>query len=183
MDKKKVVKLWIWILNIFFILLLVWSLINYKFLDKEVTGLVMTGGLIAMIFLVIFLEGAPIFVGPSVAVASILVMNVFNPWFILFLFLSSAIIGNIFYFCLVYFVGAKILKYFPKKDIKKYKELFKKYGRYALLIMAVSPIHYLPTLAGVFKMDSKKHLLETLAVRLIRHVFVFFVWFFVLFGF
>jgi len=73
---------------------------------------------------VIFLEGAPVFVGSSIAVATILAMNAFNPWLILLLFLSSAIVGNIFYFYLGYFSGEKILKIFSKdrreKDTKTY---------------------------------------------------------------
>ena len=183
MDKKKVVRYSIWILNLLIVFTLIWSIINYKILDQEVTRLVITGGLVAMIFFVIFLEGAPVFLGPSVVVAAILTMNAFNPWFILFLFLSSAIIGNILYFYLGYFSGEKILKYFPKKDVKKYKNLFKKYGRFAMLIMAISPIPYLPTLAGVFRMNSKQQILETLIVRMIRHTVVFFFWFFILVGF
>ena len=183
MDKKKVMKYSIWILNLLIVFALIWSLVNYKILDQEVTRLVMVGGLSAMILFVIFLEGAPVFLGSSIVVATILTMNVFNPWLILLLFLSSAIVGNIFYYYLGYFSGKKILKYFPKTDVKKYKELFKKYGRHAMLIMAVAPIPYLPTLAGVFRMNSKQQILETLIVRMIRHTVVFFVWLFILGGF
>jgi len=183
MDKKKWVKLSIWILNLLLIFILVWSIINYKILDREATKLVITGGLVAMIVLAILLEGAPVFIGSSVVVAAMLTLNAFNPWFILFIFLLSAIMGNILYFYLGYFLGEKILKYFPKKDVKKYKSLFKKYGRNAMLIMAVSPIPYLPTLAGVFRMNSKQHILETVVVRLIRHTVVFLFWVWVLVGF
>jgi len=183
MNKKKVIKYSLWILNLLIVFTLIWSLVNYKILDKEVTRLVMVGGLSAMILFVIFLEGAPVFLGPSVVVAAILAMNSFNPWLILSLFLSSAIVGNVFYFYLGYFSGEKIFKYFQKTDVKKYKNLFKKYGRNAMLIMAISPIPYLPTLAGVFKMNSKQQILETLIVRMIRHTVVFFIWLFILRGF
>ena len=183
MNKKKVIKYSLWILNLLIVFALIWSLVNYKILNQEVTRLVIIGGLSAMILFVIFLEGAPVFLGPSVVVAAILTMNAFNPWLILSLFLLSAIVGNIFYFYLGYFSGEKILKYFSKTDVKKYKDLFKKYGRHTMLIMAVSPIPYLPTLAGVFRMNSKQQILETLIVRMIRHTFVFFVWLFILRGF
>jgi len=52
-----------------------------------------------------------------------------------------------------------------------------------MLIMAISPIPYLPTLAGIFKMNSKQQILETLIIRMIRHSVVFFVWFLILVGF
>ena len=75
------------------------------------------------------------------------------------------------------------MKYFDKKNVRKYKDLFKKYGRSAMIIMAISPIPYLPTLAGVFRMSPKYFFLETLSVRIIRHIVVFLFWFSILVGF
>ena len=181
MNKKKV-KLVLWLLNFIVIFLLVWSLINYTILNNEVSKFMQIGGIFAMILLIIFLEGAPVFVGPSVAFASILIMEVFPPGLVLFLFLVSAVIGNIFYFYLGYFFGRKILRYFDKKDIHRYKKLFKKYGRASMLVMAVSPIPYLPTIAGIFGKPTLYLAAETLIVRLIRHTVVFFFWYFVILG-
>ena len=147
MNKKEMVRLSIWLLNLFVILLLIWSLINYEILDNEVTKFVQFGGLFAMIFIVVFLEGAPVFVGPSVAVATVLAIGVFNPMSVLTIFLGSALLGNILYYFLGYFSGKRILKYFKAEDVKKYKKFFKKYGGITLMTMAVSPVPYLPTLA------------------------------------
>jgi len=180
MDKKRVVKFSFWLLNILVILLLVWSLINYKFLSQEVSQFVQVGGLLAMIFLVILLEGAPVFVGPGLVVASVLAMNTINPWLILFLFLFFALVGNILYFYLGYFTGKRILKYFNKKIVKKYEKLFEKYGFAAMIITAISPIPYLPTIAGVFKMKSPKLIIWILTIRMFRHTVVFLFWFYVL---
>ena len=180
MDKKKLVRFFIWTLNILVVLILVWSLINYKILNQSVSELVQFGGLLTMIFLVILLEGAPVFVGSSIVVASILAMNIFNPWFILFLFLFFALVGNVFYFYLGYLFGKKIFKYFDKKDIKRYEKLFEKYGRAAMIIMAVSPIPYLPTLAGIFRVKSNYLIAEIILIRMVRHTLVFLFWLFVL---
>ncbi len=183
MNKKKVIRFSVWALNLLIVFAFIWSIINYKILDQEVTRLIITGGLIAMVFFVIILEGAPVFIGPSVVVAAILTMNAFNPWPILLLFISSAIMGNILYFYLGYFSGEKIMKYFNKKNVREYKALFKKYGRPAMLITAISPIPYLPTLAGIFKMNPKHFFLEIMPVRIIRHIVVFLFWFYILIGF
>ena len=180
MDKKKLIKPLVWIFNISIILILIWSIVNYKVLNQEITGVVLVGGLIAMIFFVILLEGAPVFAGPSLVVAFVLSMNRFNPWFILFLFLVSAIIGNIIYFSIGYFFGKKIFKYFDKEDVKKYEKLFKKYGKATMFIMAVSPIPYFPTLAGIFRINSPYLIAEILLVRMIRHTIVFLFWFAIL---
>lgn len=183
MNKKKVIYFSLWLLNLLILFILVWSLINYKILDQEVSRFVQEGGLLAMIFLIILLEGAPVFVGSGLVVASVLAMKITNPGLVFLLFIISAIIGNILYFFLGYFSGKKILKYFEKKDVKKYKELFQKYGWSAMIIMAVSPIPYLPTLAGVFGIDSPYRIAGILAIRMVRHTVVFLFWFFILVGF
>ena len=183
MNKKRVVKFSIWFLNVLVISLLVWSLINYKFLNQEVSQFVQIGGLLAMIFLVILLEGAPVFVGSGLVVAAVLTMGTENSGFILFLFLFFALVGNVIYYYLGYFSGKRILKYFDKKDINKYEKLFKKYGSSAMIIMAVSPLPYLPTLAGVFRMKSITLISKVLVVRMLRHVVVFLFWFYILVGF
>jgi len=183
MDRKQGIKIFLWILNLLVIFLLIWSLVNYQILNQEVGEIVKVWGIVAMIFFVIVLEGAPVFVGSSIAVASILAMGIFNPWLILFLFLFSAVIGNIFYFYLGHFSGKTILNYFDKRDVKRYKMLFRKYGKAAMFIMAVSPIPYFPTLIGVFKIKSPYLVSEILIVRLIRHTIVFLVWFWILIKF
>ncbi len=180
MNKKRVIRVSVWLLNLFVLFLLVWSLINYKILDHEVTQFIQFGGLFAMVFLVIFLEGAPVFVGPSVAVASILAMNIFNPGLVLGLFLGSALLGNIIYYYLGYFFGERALNYFKAKDVRKYEGLFKKYGGITMVTMAISPVPYLPTLAGIFRMKSISLISKILILRAIRHILVFFVWFFIL---
>ena len=183
MDKKKLVHLLVWLLNILVIFLLIWSLINYKLLNQEVSQFVQVWGLLAIIFFVILLEGAPVFVGSGLVVASVLAMNIINPWLILFLFLFFALVGNILYFYLGYFSGKRIFKYFKKKNVKKYEELFKKYGFTAMIITAVSPIPYLPTLAGIFRMTSPILITKVLVIRMIRHVVVFLFWFYIIIGF
>jgi|TARA_Y100000031_G_scaffold118436_1_gene131736 membrane protein YqaA with SNARE-associated domain len=183
MGKKDAIRFSLAILNFLVIFLLIWSLVNYTFLSNEVSRFVQIGGLIAMIFLVILLEGAPVFIGPGLVVAAILAMGVFNPWFILLLFLVSVLIGNAIYFYLGYSSGKGILKYFDKKDVKKYERLFKKYGFAAMIITAISPIPYLPTIAGVFKMTSPILIIKVLFVRAIRHLIIFLFWFYILVSF
>ena len=180
MNKKRVVKFSIWFLNVLVISLLVWSLINYKFINQEVSQFVQFGGLLSMLFLVILLEGAPVFVGSGLVVAAVLTMGTENSGFILFLFLFFALVGNVIYYYLGYFSGKRILKYFDKKDVKKYKKLFKKYGFATMIFTAVSPIPYLPTLAGVFKMTSPVLITEVLVIRMLRHTAVFLFCFYIL---
>jgi membrane protein YqaA with SNARE-associated domain len=177
--EKRTVKALLWILNILVILLLVYSLVNYKFLEKELVLAAQIGGLGVVAILIFFLEGAPLFVGPSVAVAAILATGT-NPWWVLAVFLISAILGSIAYYYIGHILGEKALRYFEKRDIKKYRELFAKYGTSAMVLTAMAPIPYLPTIAGVFKMSKKDMFIKTMGVRLLRHIVVFLFWFFIL---
>jgi len=183
MNKKRMVKIGLGIFNVIIIALLVLSIIYYEILDAEVGRIIAIWGITAMIIFVIILEGAPVFVGPSVAVATLIAMGKFSPWFILSLFLISAIIGNIVYYYLGYFSGEKILKYFNRKDVNKYKKTFNKHGKMAMAVMAISPIPYIPTIAGVFKMKKSQMFIQSMGIRLIRHTIVFFIWYFALKGF
>jgi membrane protein YqaA with SNARE-associated domain len=168
-----------WVLNITIVLLLVWSFLNYRVLENNLSVFVQAWGLLALVIIVIVLEGAPVVVGGNVTVAVLMAAGV-NPWVLLPFFLVSAIIGNIFYYYLGYFSGKKMLKYFDEEDRARYFKLFEKYGRATMLIMAISPVPYLPSLAGFLKMSPWYMFTEVLAVRLIRHVVVFFVWYFIL---
>ncbi|MAG39370.1 hypothetical protein CMI41_00165 [Candidatus Pacearchaeota archaeon] len=177
--EKRTIKALLWVLNILVILLLIYSIVNYKFLEKELVLAAQIGGLGVVAILIFFLEGAPLFVGPSVAVASILATGT-NPLWVLVVFLISAILGSIAYYYLGYSLGEKTLKYFEKEDIKKYRKLFSKYGTSAMVLTAVAPIPYLPTIAGAFRMSKKDMFIKTMGARLLRHIVVFLFWFFVL---
>jgi len=149
-------------------------------LNKEVSQFIQVGGLLAMVLFVILLEGAPVFIGGGLATAAILAMGTINPLIVFFLFIVSALIGNVIYFYLGYFSGKKILRYFDKNHVKKYRRLFKKYGFAAMIFMAISPVPYLPTLAGVFRMKSLGLITGVLIIRMLRHTAVFLFWIYVL---
>ena len=79
MNKRKMVFFSVGLLNVLVIFILIWSLINYQVLNQEVSRMVQVGGLLSMISFIILLEGAPVFLGPSVVVAAMLAINAFNP--------------------------------------------------------------------------------------------------------
>ena len=174
------IKLSLIAINVLVVVVLIWSLINYTLLNNEVGRIVQVWGIIAAILIIIILEGAPVAIGPSVVIVSLLAMKEFNWWFVLLIFLGSAIIGNIIYFYLGVYSGKKILKYFDKKDINKYKKIFNKNGRLTMITMAISPVPYLPTVAGVFRMSKFRMFVEVMGARMLRHLVIFFFWIIVL---
>jgi membrane protein YqaA with SNARE-associated domain len=179
MNKKRIVKGVFWAFNFLVIILFIYTLINYSILEKELSIAAQIGGAGLVAALVFILEGAPVFVGPSVAIASLLAMGE-DPIFVLAIFLVFSTLGAIVYYYLGYFLGERVFVYFEKEDVKKYRELFKKYGMAAMLITAVTPIPYLPTVAGAFKMGAKEMFFLTTLLRIARHIIVFLFWFYVL---
>lgn len=178
---KRVVKFSFIFLNLLMVFLLVYSLINYKILSNEVGELVKVGGLIVMCLFVLILEGAPVALGGSVAVAAILTLDIFNPVLVLSLFLICAVFAGIGYYWIGAHYGRKILKYFDKDSIEKYEKFFRKYGSLSMILMAITPIPYLPTIGGVFGMKYLS-LFIVFFVRILRHIVVFFIWYWIIFN-
>lgn len=176
MNKTKAVHHVLTFLNFLVIAVFIWSLINYKVLDATINKWAVAGGLVFLIIFIIFLEGAPIVAGPTIAVAAFLTIGEYTPLFIYLVFILSGVVGNFIWFYLGVFSGHKLLKYFDPKVISRYEKLFKKYGWWTMVITAVTPIPYLPTLAGIFDMKWKHMFIGVMGVRIIRHTIVFIFW-------
>lgn len=179
MNKKRLIRVVGWSLNIVVVLLLVWSIVNYRVLEQDITRAIQVGGIFVAAILIFVLEGAPVFIGPSVTVVALLVIGI-NPLLVLFLLLGFAILGDIAY----YYLGRKseyrVERFIEKEDMNRYRRLFKKYGKAAMYIMAITPLPYLPTIAGIFKMPPSYFFTKVMGVRMLRHIVVFLFWFMVI---
>lgn len=79
--------------------------------------------------------------------------------------LTSYLIGETF--------GKKfVMKFIDESQFKKYDKLFQKYGDAAMAIAAMTPVPYLPMIAGVFKMKISHFLIYGVLVRIL-HIFIF----------
>jgi len=80
-----------------------------------------------------------------------------------------------------YFIGETFgkrfaMKFIDEEQFAKYSKLFKEYGDAAMAIAALTPIPYIPMIAGVFKMRLSHFLIYGVLVRVL-HI-AFFAWLF-----
>ncbi len=159
---------------IFFLLVLVGVLslvyFNLDYFNEIVSVYVIKYGLIGILVLSFFADLLEQPIGPEVP-ASLGVLFGLN----IVLVLVFSIIGSYIGSLINYFIGKKYLSFevkeaFEKKDYKKYRKLFYKYGGLALALAAISPIPWVAFcwLAGSFKMKLRKFVLYGLIPRAIR---------------
>lgn len=107
-----------------------------------------------------------------------LIYNLNENYNIIFL-IAFATLGNVLGSLLNYFLGLKGEEFLERKKlikeekIKKYKNLFNKYGSY-ILLLSWAPVFGDPLtfIAGVLKYDLKKFLILVFLAKLGRYIFV-----------
>lgn len=168
---KKSFHIIIWIITILVIILSIWSIINYKFLKNELENSVESFGYIAIFIIAFIFESIPSVIGPDAPLLTGILIGL-NFYFILLILLISTTISAL----LSYYFGKKSHEYIKaisdKKTFSKYNKLFKKYGKAGMIIAALTPVPYVPALAGIFKMDFKYFLFVVTVLREIKYVLV-----------
>jgi membrane protein YqaA with SNARE-associated domain len=173
MLKKRTIHFIIWLITILVILLSVWSIVNFKFLQNYVSSQVETTGYVAIFIISFIFESIPSIIGPDAPLLTGLLIGL-NLWIVLGILLISTTFSAL----LSYYFGHKSSKYIKfiseKKQWRKYEELFKKYGKAGMVIAALTPVPYIPALAGIFKMDFKYFLFVVTLLREIKYCIVAF---------
>jgi len=168
---KKSFHIIIWVITILVIILSIWSIINYKFLKNELENSVESFGYIAIFIIAFIFESIPSLIGPDTPLITGILIGL-NFYVILIILLISTTISAL----LSYYLGHKSHEYIKevsdKKTFNKYHKLFKKYGKAGMIIAALTPIPYVPALAGIFKMDFKYFLFVVTLIREIKYVIV-----------
>tara|TARA_Y100000296_G_C5082100_1_gene210483 strand:- start:315 stop:575 length:261 start_codon:yes stop_codon:yes gene_type:complete len=85
----------------------------------------------------------------------------------------------------MYFLGyvrgkGIVLLFIDEEHYKEYLDLFKNKGKFAMTISALTPIPYLPILAGTLKMHFYDFLLYGIVMRTLRFAVVAYLFFIIL---
>lgn len=162
------------IIFIFFIALLIYSLVNYKIFNKQINEkieyFIDKYGFISVFITAFLLEISPQpFVSGLAPMASGLVFGMdYN--ILLIVVCSAVILSSLFAYFLGLIYGEKIaLEFLDIKTYKKYIKLFKKYGNAMMSIIAFTPLPYFPVLAGVFKMKIADFVVYALFFRILYY--------------
>ena len=163
------------IIGILVIILFLYGLVNYRILDKQISERVefYVGkyGYYSVFVFSFILEISPQpFIGAVGTVASGLVFGL-NFYYLLILVIVAGTLSAITAYAIGRLYGKRIvIKLFGRKNYEKYSLLFKKYGKLAISLAALTPIPYFPVIAGVFKMKAVDFAVYALFVRVIHFV-------------
>jgi len=159
------------------LILFIFSLINYSVLsnqvDESLNNQVEKYGYIGVFILAFILEISPQpFASALVPYANGIIFGLDFK-----LLLAITILAVILSSLTAYWIGLKYgkrvaIKFTGEETYQKYHNIFKKYGKPGMAILALTPIPYFPILAGLFKMNLKNFIIFAVIPR-IFHFLVF----------
>ncbi|MAH03237.1 hypothetical protein CMI39_00425 [Candidatus Pacearchaeota archaeon] len=180
MDKKNLIKIFTIIAFLIILIFFIITLINYKTIKTEVSSGVQKYGYFGIGITSLILESLPQPIGADITLISggLIGLNIF--FVFLVVILSSGFSGILMYF-LGYVRGKGIvLLFIDEEHYKEYLDLFKNKGKFAMTISALTPIPYLPILAGTLKMHFYDFLLYGIVMRTLRFAVVAYLFFIIL---
>jgi len=168
MGLKKILKI---ISSIMFILMLVvffYTLFNYQELRGSISESLQKNSFYGIAVITFLLEVFPQVIGGDLPLLTggLIGLNIF--WVFVIVSIASSVAGMLQY-SIGFFFGKKIsLLYMDEISYNKYRLLFNRKGKFALTLTALTPVPYIPAIAGVFKMHPYDFLLYGVLMRVIR---------------
>ena len=161
-----------WGLFIFIIIILLGIIISFnidfiqKFLEKNISTYNYFG-IFFFSFLADFISQP---IGPEVPGSIALIFNLNFNYTFLFVLIGSYLGSFISYFIGKNLLHSKISIFYKKKSREKYYKIFRKHGKFGLLLASISPVPYVPFcwLAGAFKIRIIDFIIFGLIPRTIR---------------
>lgn len=160
------------ILSLSVLTLLFYSIINYSILENQINEALNQDigkySYFAIFILSFLLEISPQpFASAIVPFINGLVIGL-NYNLLLIITLLGVVSSSFTAYILGLYYGRKItIKIIEEDNYQKYLELFKKYGKFAMTIAAVTPFPYFPILAGIFKMGFKEFIVYAAIPRIL----------------
>ena len=136
--------------------------------------LVSTYGLIAMFFLVVIIDGFLQPIPPDVFVFGVAISGA-NFFAVVFVAAFASCVGGFIGYQIGKQIGKrKFKKWFGKEHLANGKVLFDKYGAWALIIGAITPIPYSPLcwVLGIYRMNLKLFVFTSFLGRFTRFLIV-----------
>ena len=137
------------------ILIMFWFFSGY--LKDQAGGLILQYGLWALLLMSLLLEILPSALSPPSLLLLCKTLGISIMWSVTFMTVGS-LIGGLISFHIGRKAGTKVVAMFVKeKNISKLQRTFEKYGTYALMVVAMSPIPDYPIFFGSLGMTWKKY--------------------------
>ena len=169
MYKKRFLKLLGWVLLFLIILIFGYGIINHHVLQNEVTKWIGAGGLTALFIFCFILESAPVTIGPDAPLIGAIASGL-NPLGILIVLFVSTTSSAIISFLIAKKYSHYARGFIKAKNMQKYEEMWHKHHKWGMPLAAISPIPYIPAIAGIFHMSSKYFIFVVTPIRIIKYI-------------
>jgi len=167
--KKRGWKIIGWIFSIVLTVLLVLSIVYYQLFRAEMSRIVGVYGFIGLFFIGFILELVPQFLSPHLGLIITIYFGL-SPWkAILFVILGSLLGSSISFWIGKNQGKAVAYSFVATRDAKRFEELIAKYGPAVVLIAAISPLPYLPMIAGALDIKWKSFLFFGIIPRIFSY--------------
>lgn len=168
--KKKVISVINALILIFALLLSVVLIVQYFINSAAISTLAMKSGYIGILLFSFLLEISFQLIGPDIFLATGVIIKMDMLYLMLSIIIGSILAGLIAYHLGIVY-GISVLKLTLKeKNVTKSIELFEKYGKVGLTILALTPLPYYPILGGIFKLPLIDFVTYALLPRAIRYM-------------
>lgn len=178
-DKHKALKIVEFAVIAALAIFLVYGILNYRILEKDITKAVEIWGFGAMFVLCFILESLPFVIGPNAPLIAAFAIGLNPAKIILVLYIAVVLSG------IIGFYSGKKFSYYVERIIhqermEKYESCFRKYGAWIGVLSAVAFIPYIPALLGIFNLSQKHFWLVVMPLRIVKFAFTLAVlfWFF-----
>lgn len=147
---------------------MIFSLINYNNLKQQMTQEVEISGLVGVFILTFFLEFIPQIMNPILGVLAALTAQI-NVHFVVLTAVIASFMGSVLGFWIGKKYGSKyVYALFERKTILKIHNFWEKYGKWFVLVSAVTPVPYVPMIFGALHMKWKDFALYGLLPRILN---------------
>ena len=169
MNKKRLVKVSLNVITIIFIILLIYTAINFKTIKSQISDYMAVGGYFFLFVICFIFESIPTLIGPNyfLFIAELLDFDFYTVLAILIL--STTLSG-----ILSYYLGLRARKYvelwIDNDKLKEYDDFVHHHGKWALPLLVISPIPYLPAIMGIFKVKFSFFLFVLTLLRELKYV-------------
>jgi membrane protein YqaA with SNARE-associated domain len=158
-------------LILIFALILSVVLIAQYFVDrKAIPAFAVKSGYIGVLLFSLLLEVSFQLIGPDLLLVAGVIIKM-KMFYLLFSIITGSIIAGFLGYHLGWVYGDSILSFaLKKRNMIKAIEIFKKYGKIGLTILALTPLPYFPILGGIFRLRLKEFIIYALVPRIIRYM-------------
>lgn len=148
----------------------VYLFIQYSFPGKDITSAALKIGYFGIFLFAFLLDISFQLIGPDVLLLAGAVSNFNMIYVTLAICLGTSLAGFVGY-SIGKVYGEPALKFFMnEKRYERLKILFKKYGKFTMTILAISPLPYFPILGGIFQLTPRAFIWYALIPRILRFI-------------